>query len=113
MVLIPALQSASGQWSGAAWCSAGGRPALGRATGTAAGAQAAQAMQADAASAVMQQGWGKSQQPISAAAGALPACHSSARTNKARSHWRAAVNIVKSIGLGAAAGPPGSRSPRR
>ena len=96
MVSIAALLSASRQWSGAAWRSAGGRPALGRATGTAAGAQAAQAAQAtkaDAAGAAMQQGWGWSQQPISAAAGALPACHSSARTNKARSHWRAVVNM--------------------
>ena len=59
MVSIAALLSASRQWSGAAWRNAGGRPALGRATGTAAGAQAAQAAQAtkaDAAGAAMQQG---------------------------------------------------------
>ena len=79
MVSMPALQSASGWWSGAAWRSAGGRPALGREAATAAGAQAAQ----DVASAAMQQGWGSSQQPISPAACALQACHSKARANKA------------------------------
>ena len=95
MVSIPALQSASGWWSGAAWRSAGGRPWLGRGAGTAAGAQAAQAAQAEVASAAMQQGRGPSQQPISPAAGALLACHSKARTNKAWRHWRARKNMVK------------------
>ena len=92
MVSIPMLQSNSRWWSGAAWRSAGGRPAFGREVATAAGAQAAQA---DVASAAMQQGWGSSQQPISPAAGALPACHSKARANMTKHHRRALQNIAE------------------
>lgn len=85
MAATRASISGNGPWSGAVWPGPGKLPAPAKATGTATGAQAAQAVQA--ATGAMQQGSAGSQQPISAAAGAETACHSSARTHRALSHW--------------------------